>query len=288
MLELRGGVALRLDDFEMWLFSQSYAPATIRQRVSLLRLMEADGLDIDTTEDLDISRYLYNKDELGYGAKNNRVKAINLYLKFLGRDFRLKHVKRFGAKEFWIPTPEEKERLLNVELGTKYQTWRARLIMKILFEAGIRAAELCGLKMDDVKRKVIRKDGKEFVFWYLDVVGKGSKRRQVPISKGLVDDIREYYRYHGRDPWIFGIKPAMLRNITHEIGKAAEVRKFHPHAARHYRAVELYQNGVPLEAIREFLGHSSLATTQIYLQGSKGFVFFEISKLQEVKHGKTN
>lgn len=277
---------MNLDDFEMWLYSQDYSSSTIRQRVSLLRLMEADGLDIDNTEDLDIARYLYQR-ELPYGAKNNRVKAINLYLKFLGRDFRLKQTYKRGTKDFWIPTAEEKDRLLSVTMKNRFQTVRMRLILKILFEAGLRAAELCALKEDSLKRKRFKQQNGEVCdFWCLDVVGKGSKKRYVPVSDELAAEIMEYARYYGAEKSLFGIRTPMLGKLCREAREIAGVAKFHPHSARHYYAVELYQSGVSLEAIREMLGHTSLATTQIYLQGSKGFVFFEFRRFQEVKHEK--
>ena len=51
----------------------------------------------------------------------------------------------------------------------------------------------------------------------------------------------------------------------------------HPHAARHYRAVELLEQGINLKAVRDFLGHESLETTQRYLEGENDMVYKELS-----------
>lgn len=267
-----------LDRFELWLYSEQYSQLTVRKYVNLLKSI-SDDLDIDSTEDLEIARYLYEL-RVSRAAKNNRIKAINLYLKYLERTFRLKQLRDKGTMDFWIPTPEEKERLLSVVLNSKYATARAQLILEVLFESGIRAAELCNLKMADVKTKVITRDKKQYRVYYLDVYGKGGKWRQVPVSFALVEKIRRYYAYYGKDPYVFGIATSTLRKIMSDVRQKTGI-KIHAHAARHYRAVELYQQGVDLETIRKFLGHSDISTTQIYLQGSKGDIFFEILKLQE-------
>ncbi len=270
---------MNLERFELWLFSEQYSPLTVRKYLGLLRIVERD-VDLDVLPDLEIARYVYELD-LSVAAKNNRIKAVNLYLRYLERSYRLKLIREKGDRDYWIPTPKQKKKLLAVELKTKYQTARARMILEILFEAGLRAAELCSLKMDSVKNKVLSRDGKTYRVYYLDVKGKGNKWRQVPVSFELVSKIRDYYRYYGKDPYIFGFSTSSLRNILRFVKEATGVNEFHAHAARHYRAVELYQKGVNLETIRKFLGHSDISTTQIYLKGSKGDIFFEILDLEE-------
>ncbi len=243
----------------------------MRKRVNLLRGL---GLDLDTAGFYEVAKYVYDLDR-GVWAKKNLATAINHYWRFRGFDYKPLKVPRLrGDRDLWIPSSEEKERLLNVTLRTRYSTKRARLIMRVLFEAGLRASELCNLKISDVRKK--KKSGK--VVYYLRVLGKGNKERSVPISKGLYHALVEYYSYYGRDPCIFGFSPVYLRKIIAEVKKAAGVPNFHAHAARHYRAVELLKEGVSLEALRRFLGHSRLDTTQIYLRGSDDVLETELMK----------
>ena len=241
----------------------------MKKRVNLLRGL---GLDLDTSSFYDVAKLVYELNR-GVWAKKNLATAINHYWRFREFDYKPLRVPRLrGEKDLWIPSPEEKQKLLTVSLSSSYTTVRARLIVRTLFETGIRAGELCGLKRDDVR--VMKKHGR--LVYYLNVIGKGNRERQVPISKALYHELVLYYKYHGRGPYVFGFSPAYLRKIIIEIRNKAGVPRFHAHAARHYRAVELLKEGVSLEALRRYLGHSRLDTTQIYLRSAEDHVLEEL------------
>ncbi len=145
---------------------------------------------------------------------------------------------------------------------------RDTAVLELLYGSGLRVAELCGLDRPDVQlhRRVVT------------VWGKGSKRRQVPISVPAADAV---------DSWL-DVRHVMLG--TAPVGEALflnrrgqrlgprDVRRLidrrapaptHPHALRHSYATHLLDGGADLRAVQELLGHADLATTQVYTHVSR-------------------
>jgi site-specific recombinase XerD len=120
------------------------------------------------------------------------------------------------------------------------------------------------------------------------IQGKGNKDRIVPISRSLFQDINHFEKYYSTSSYLFDnsqgghLSPKTVRQICYKAARATEdddlIDNFHPHAARHFRAVQLIENDINLEAVRRFLGHSSLETTKEYLRGSDSLLFDEFKK----------
>ncbi|MGV9712359.1 tyrosine recombinase XerC [Gordonia sp. NPDC003424] len=144
---------------------------------------------------------------------------------------------------------------------------RDRLIVELLYASGIRVGELCGLDIGDVDgaRRVLR------------VVGKGNKQRTVPYGEPAARAIDRWLRT-GR-PALAGARSAdalllgarggrldqrMARTVVHRAVQAAGGPDMGPHGLRHSAATHLLEGGADLRVVQELLGHSSLATTQIY------------------------
>ncbi|AZG44039.1 tyrosine recombinase XerC [Gordonia insulae] len=144
---------------------------------------------------------------------------------------------------------------------------RDRLIVELLYASGIRVGELCGLDMDDVDtgRRVLR------------VIGKGNKQRTVPYGDPAGRVIDRWLRV-GR-PALLGpgsgnalllgakggrLNQRMARTVVHRAVEAAGGPDMGPHGLRHSAATHLLEGGADLRVVQEMLGHSSLATTQIY------------------------
>lgn len=118
--------------------------------------------------------------------------------------------------------------------------------------------------------------------------GKVGKDRIFPISKQLFEEIERFERYYSNLDHIFdhgrgkSIHPKMVRQICYQAAEKTEETdledNFHPHAARHYRTVQFIEHDVNLEAVRRFLGHSSLEITKEYLRGSDSMLFEEFEK----------
>lgn len=141
-------------------------------------------------------------------------------------------------------------------------------ILEVLYASGIRVSEICGLDLDSIDdaRQTVR------------VVGKGDKERTVPIGtparKALdrwLSRRPELVTPRSRAALFLGerlgdrIDPRMVRRIVHRaVGLVDGAPDIGPHGLRHAMATHLLEGGADLRSVQELLGHSSLATTQIY------------------------
>ena len=145
---------------------------------------------------------------------------------------------------------------------------RDRLIVEMLYATGIRVSELCGLDVDDVdtRHRLVR------------VLGKGNKQRAVPFGMPAADALRAWLT-DGRPALVTAESgPALLlgargrrldvrqaRTVVHQTVSAVNgAPDMGPHGLRHSAATHLLEGGADLRVVQELLGHSSLATTQLY------------------------
>lgn len=145
---------------------------------------------------------------------------------------------------------------------------RDRLIVELLYASGIRVSELCGLDIDDVdtSRRLLR------------VLGKGNKQRTVPFGAPAVaaltawlSDGRPALATKDSGPALLlgargrRLDPRQARTVVHQTMAAVDgAPDIGPHGLRHSAATHLLEGGADLRVVQELLGHSSLATTQLY------------------------
>ena len=143
---------------------------------------------------------------------------------------------------------------------------RDKLILEVLYHTGIRRAELIGLKVTDIdlEKREIR------------VFGKRRKERIIPITQNLVDEIQSYLKYASKEgvrlnTYLFILEsgkklyPEFVYRLTnYYLSHVTEKSRKSPHGFRHSIATHLLNNGAEINAIKEMLGHSSLAATQLY------------------------
>lgn len=143
---------------------------------------------------------------------------------------------------------------------------RDHAVLELLYAAGLRVSELCGLDRGDVDLR-----GRT-----VTVLGKGSKQRRLPIHEEAVDALRGWLD-HGRAAMAGPPEAVFVNQRGARLGPR-DVRRIldrraasptHPHALRHTYATHLLDGGADLRVVQELLGHSSLATTQIYTHVSK-------------------
>lgn len=153
-----------------------------------------------------------------------------------------------------------------------------RLIFEILYQTGIRRTELIQLKESDVQK----------ASGVIKVLGKGNKERFVPVSNGLLQLIGQYID-EKKATFPQGASELLLVNakggrlypkyvykvVKKNLNKVSNAAKKSPHVLRHTFATHLTNHGAEINAIKELLGHSSLASTQIYAHNS-------IERLKEV------
>jgi integrase/recombinase XerC len=145
---------------------------------------------------------------------------------------------------------------------------RDLLIVELLYATGIRVSELCGLDIDDVdtERRLLR------------VLGKGNKQRTVPFGEPAQAALTSWLA-HGRPALatpasgpalLLGARgrrlgPRQARTVVHQTIAAVDgAPDIGPHGLRHSAATHLLEGGADLRIVQELLGHSSLATTQLY------------------------
>ncbi|OMC35952.1 recombinase XerC [Mycobacterium sp. GA-1841] len=145
---------------------------------------------------------------------------------------------------------------------------RDRLIVEMLYATGIRVSELCGLDIDDIdtSRRV------------LQVLGKGNKQRTVPfgepaqaaLTAWLTDGRPALVTPASGPALLLGARgkrldPRQVRTVVHQTVAAVDgAPDIGPHGLRHSAATHLLEGGADLRVVQELLGHTSLATTQLY------------------------
>ena len=167
-----------------------------------------------------------------------------------------------------------------------YDRRLARLIVSLLYSTGLRRSELIGLKIEnlDFGRKVVK------------VTGKGNKMREIPLVDSLFEEILLYLksvealaggRRSLKEPLLVTYTGRVLypvyvdRVIKSELGDVKGITgRRSPHVLRHSIATELMNEGADLNSIKEMLGHSSLATTQVYTHSS----FARLKNIYEQAH----
>lgn len=163
-----------------------------------------------------------------------------------------------------VLTIEETDRLISQPDRRTSTGARDAAILELLYSSGIRASELCLLKIVDVDDDAIR------------VFGKGSKERLVPIGRQAIEAI-DYYLIHHRcqcegdeeilflSKWNKPLDRNTLWQIVKRHATAAGIEKnISPHTLRHSFATHLLDNGADLRIIQEMLGHSSINSTERY------------------------
>ena len=147
---------------------------------------------------------------------------------------------------------------------------RARMIILVLYSTGMRRAELCNLRVSDFDRarRVFR------------VTGKGDKTREIPLPDRICRELLLYLERleeeAGGGGWFFvtdkgkQLYPQFVNNVVKKALALEEgfTGKKSPHVLRHSLATHLLNNGADINSIKEVLGHSSLAATQVYTHNS--------------------
>jgi integrase/recombinase XerC len=172
---------------------------------------------------------------------------------------------------------EDMETLFNyVEFADDWKGKTDRLILSVLYHTGMRVSELVNLKESQLDAH----------YSQLKVLGKGNKERIIPLSQDLVKEMQAYiaaklHKTAGEGRFFVNEagKPLNRSNVyvsvKAHLSKVTTLEKKSPHVLRHTFATHLTNNGADLNAVKELLGHASLAATQVYTHNT-------IEKLKEV------
>ena len=168
--------------------------------------------------------------------------------------------------------------LQHVEFRDDWDGKTQRLLIELLYNTGMRQAELAGLKEIhiSINNSVIK------------VLGKGNKERIIPVSQKLMKEMQEYMLAKKKNFEVYDsifllvtasgkkLYPRYIYNTVNKyLSLVTTIDKKSPHVLRHTFATHLMNGGADLNAVKELLGHSSLAATQIYTHNT-------IEKLKDI------
>jgi integrase/recombinase XerD len=243
------------------------SPYTLRNYLGFnIQLLEHAKKDPETIDSSDVKYFLADKmNEKSSSSVILFLASVRFsYLAILGKDPTI-GIKR-PKKDKRIPIVLTKEEVL--KLFEFAQTTKSKLIMQLLYSSGLRVSELVNLKPQDF-------DFNENTGWVRQ--GKGKKDRMFILSEKLSKKLKKFIDKRvnsssdGESTWKYLFskdKPLTTRNIQKIVQLAATNaginKEVHPHTLRHSFATHLLDKGVDIRKIQVLLGHSSIATTQLY------------------------
>ncbi len=216
---------------------------------------------------------------------NRKISSLNSYYKYLQR---LGHIEKNPVRQLhaqrlperlpvYLKEKEAEHLLEEVQYDEGFKGATDRLICELFYATGMRRNELLQLKESNI----------EWSLNQLRILGKGNKERLVPVSPALLDTIRDYLAEKRQlkqynEQFLFNLESGeplyagyVYRTVTRYMGDATTLQKKSPHVLRHTFATHLLNNGANIQAIKDLLGHSSLAATQVYTHNN-------IDKLKEI------
>lgn len=221
---------------------------------------------------------------------NRKLSALKSFYRYLLRVGEVENnpLKKIVGPKTKKPLPsfvnysDMKKVLSEEDFDCTFLSMRDRLILEIFYVTGIRRAELIGIKDVDI----------DFSAKILQVTGKRNKQRLIPVSDALLNMITLYMSARNRDVKVLSgylfvkedgepLYPMLVHRIVNErLAWIPTLTKTSPHVLRHSFATGMLNNGADINAVKELLGHSSLASTEVYTHTS----FEELKKIYNKAH----
>ena len=238
----------------------------------------ADGESSGAIPDVEAVRhYLDALYQAGLGSRSvaRHLSTLRSFYAFLLREGRIARdpTEHLGAPRQWQTIPkflnlEEIERLSQSPDAQRTTGVRDHAMIELLYAAGLRVSELCGLGVGDLNLEM----------GVLRATGKGRKQRMIPVGKPALAAVRAYLET-GRPALLKG-RPSRYLFVTARGGpmtrqafwkllrghgrKAGVFHHLTPHVIRHSFATHLLEGGADLRSVQTMLGHADISTTQIY------------------------
>ncbi|MDC6351850.1 tyrosine-type recombinase/integrase [Zeaxanthinibacter sp. PT1] len=286
------------------LLEKNYSPHTVKAYESDLQAFSAfcsEEYEIMAIEEVSyaiIRSWIISLSEKGLNNRsiNRKIASLKAYYKFLQKIGELqlnplaKHRALQTETKVEIPFSDEEmdmERLWAVMPDEMdFEGIRDRLMIEFLYATGMRRAELIGLRMQDL----------DLVSGTVKVLGKRNKERVIPLGAVSTELLDSYLSARGelleaRTEEHFFLTSAgnkvyeslVYRIINRYFSKVSSKLKKSPHILRHTFATHLLNRGADLNSVKELLGHSSLASTQVYTHNS----IAELKKVHSASHPRS-
>lgn len=267
------------------------APATIeaygRDLRTLAEFMDAkDRGPADVTLD-DLAahiRWLHTERGLHAASVTRHLATIRVLFRWLAANRRIARdpARLLERPARWqrlpgVMTPAQIRRLMEAPEPARSALWlRDRALLELMYAAGLRASEVCSLRLDQYNRELA----------VLLVIGKGGKHRLTPIGRPAEEWTERYLAECRPHLTRFGDHRDEQRLLLSHTGRpldriaiwqivrrnalAAGLDDVHPHLLRHTFATHLVRGGADLRVVQELLGHADIATTQVYTHVDRG------------------
>lgn len=279
---------MSINDFLTYLqYEKRYSPHTLQSyRIDLLQyeaFLKKESVDqLEKAAGLNIKNFMVAQLEKGLAqsAVNRKLSTLKSFYKFLHRegvinDNPTRLVKTLKTpKKLPVFVEEVKmDELLDQEhsFDDSFSGQRDKIVIEILFGTGMRLAELINLKNEDVNAYEST----------VKVMGKRRKERIIPLHRSLMKALADFMEtkalqnFDNKSPYLIVTNsggqayPQLIYRIVNSCLKLISTQdKRSPHVLRHSFASSLLNRGADLNAIKELLGHASLAATQVYTHNS--------------------
>ena len=238
-------------------------------------LMDREGLEeLQKAEKKMVRNFIVFLSEKGLTKRsiNRKISTLKSFYAFLQRIslIGVSPVEGISTLKFYpekqIPFSKEEMQELTVILENGEVELLDRLIIEVLYQTGMRRAELCDLLLENV----------HFYRNEITVIGKGNKQRIVPISPVLMQELKVYndeYRKPNPDVDLYFFVTPKGKKITEKfvyllviryLSAVSSKRKRSPHILRHSFATHILNNGAEISKVKKMMGHASLSSTQVY------------------------
>ena len=233
-----------------------------------------------------------NNQKLSKRSINRKISTLKSFYNFLLRISEIKTsplegismLKFYAEKQ--IPFSEEEMKHLLLILEEAQVELLDKLIIEVLYQTGMRRAELCNLPLENVN----------FSRNEIVIIGKGNKERIVPISPDLSNVLKIYYLEH-RKPTAEAEKYFFVSSkgkkitekfvylmVTSYLSQVSLKEKKSPHILRHSFATHVLNGGAEISKVKKIMGHASLASTQVYTNAN----IEQLKKVFQAAHPRGN
>lgn len=235
-----------------------------------------EGPSVEAIKPAVIRSWLAQMKEQGLEARslNRKISSLKSFFRFHLRQGRISQSpmatvlspKMPRRLPVFIKEPDMEDLLNGLPQSGNWKEWNARMLILLFYATGMRLSELIQLKESqfDIARQQIK------------VLGKGNKERVIPVSPEIIEQVQDYLTAKKKE---FDNPSGLVlvtekgkplypqyayRLVKERLGDIRTLEKKSPHVLRHSFATHLSNQGADLNAIKELLGHASLAATQIY------------------------
>ncbi len=255
---LKNSISSNRVDFLQYLENfRGYSDLTIKSYDESIKeaLEQIEILEEDRLTTINLMPYRIKIAHLNPKTISKKLSAIRTFVKFLndnGMSIILKADESVKIAKT-LPKPISHKHIIE---ALEHAEFKERVVVTMLYTLGLRISELSSLKLKDISDKWIR------------VLGKGAKHRDIPLLHSTKELIDEYLSNNYPKIFLFEtnderLSENSLRYIVNKVFKRVGL-KVSPHQLRHSYATALLNGSAPIADVSELLGHSSMATTQIY------------------------